>query len=123
MRLGDEVTHKSHSKHPPQPHPYMLAFCGYSGSGKTTLITRLIDEFKSDFSVAFIKHDAHKFHMDKEGKDTWKALNSGAHEIFIHNENKWARIGKGESNLFDIKSNILNLDFVLVEGHKNTKLP
>lgn len=104
-------------------HAYEFAICGYSGSGKTYLIERLLKKFSSDYSVGFIKHDAHSFEMDKEGKDTWKAMISGAMNIFIHNDDKWARLGRGRSNLFDAKINNLNLDFVLVEGHKSTTIP
>lgn len=104
-------------------HPYEFAICGYSGSGKTYLIEKLLRKFSSDYAVGFIKHDAHSFEMDKEGKDTWKAMNSGAQEVFIHNDDKWARLGRGESNIFDTKINNLNLDFVLVEGHKSTTIP
>ncbi|MBR1476339.1 MAG: cyclic pyranopterin monophosphate synthase MoaC [Lachnospiraceae bacterium] len=49
----------------------VFALSGFSGSGKTTLIEKLIPIFRGrGYHVAVIKHDAHDFEIDKEGKDT-----------------------------------------------------
>jgi len=103
-------------------HPFEIALCGYSGAGKTSLIEKLIRLLAPQYAIGHVKHDAHQFTMDHEGKDTWRALQAGAQQIFIHNDHKWAQIGQQQSNPHDIKTQILNLDFVLVEGHKNTPL-
>ena len=43
-----------------------------SNVGKTTLIVGLVKELKSrGYRIATIKHDAHDFEIDQEGKDTW----------------------------------------------------
>ncbi len=78
-------------------HPFEFAICGYSGSGKTYLIKKLLQRLSSDYHIGFVKHDAHCFEIDREGKDS--------------------------SNLFDAKFNNLNMDFVLVEGYKTTEAP
>jgi len=117
------MNHKATSKHPPQPHPYMLAFCGYSGSGKTTLITRLIGALKSKYAVAYIKHDAHKFTLDKKGKDTYKAKEAGAERILINDPHHSGMITGSSPDHWDDNSNLESADIVLVEGYKNSSLP
>ena len=47
----------------------VFALSGFSGSGKTTLIEKLIPIFRGrGYHVAVIKHDAHDFEIDKEGR-------------------------------------------------------
>ncbi|MDA9793096.1 molybdopterin-guanine dinucleotide biosynthesis protein MobB, partial [Bacteriovoracaceae bacterium] len=69
-------------------HPFEIAFCGLSNSGKTTLVSKLIKELSTDYNVGYLKHDAHGFEMDKTGKDTWHATNSGASVVVINDETK-----------------------------------
>ncbi len=104
-------------------HNFELAFCGYSGSGKTTLIEKIVDKLSKSYKLGFVKHDAHSFEMDKKGKDTFRIQNSGAKHVFIHNKDKWAGLGTGEINLFDVKNSFLDLDFILIEGHKFLDTP
>lgn len=61
-----------------------VAFSAWSGSGKTTLIEQLVREFKQrGLRVAVIKHDAHGFDIDREGKDTWRFQMAGADLVAI----------------------------------------
>ena len=56
----------------------------WSGAGKTTFIEGLIPELrKFNLRVAVIKHDAHDFEIDKEGKDTYRFTKSGADVVVI----------------------------------------
>lgn len=49
----------------------VISIVGHSGSGKTTLIERVIPKLKAKgYKVGTIKHDAHHFEIDHEGKDT-----------------------------------------------------
>ena len=49
----------------------VIAFAAYSGTGKTTLIEQIILKLKArNYRLAVIKHDAHRFEIDKEGKDS-----------------------------------------------------
>ncbi len=113
----------SKNKHINTFHPFELAFCGYSGAGKTTVIEKIVNILSKDYKLGFIKHDAHQFEMDREGKDSYRIQNAGANEVFIHNQSKWAKLGTGKANLFNIKSSLIDLDFVLIEGHKLSNIP
>jgi molybdenum cofactor guanylyltransferase len=104
-------------------HPFEMAICGYSGSGKTTLIEQLLIKWKDNFKVGYIKHDAHRFKMDQEGKDTFRQFSQGASPVLIHNQEKWAIQSWGEINQLELKQNFLQSDFVIIEGHKESPAP
>lgn len=104
----------------------IVSFVGYSGSGKTTLLTKVIKEFKNKgLRVATIKHDAHKFEIDHEGKDTWKYANSGSDIVVINSREKLAMITKlNEPISFDkIIASISDVDIIFVEGYKHEYPP
>ncbi len=55
-----------------------------SGTGKTTLLEKLIHEMKRrGYRVGAIKHDAHSFEIDHEGKDSWRLTHAGADTTVI----------------------------------------
>jgi ABC-type oligopeptide transport system ATPase subunit len=59
--------------------PRVLGLAGHSGSGKTSLAERLVPALAArGLSVAYLKHDAHRFQMDKPGKDTFRVYQAGA---------------------------------------------
>ena len=103
-------------------HHKEISFCGHSGSGKTTLICSILDELNSNYRIGYIKHDAHNFQMDKPGKDTYKARESGADTIFISNNSNYAILGSGLMSDELIKKVFQDFDFIIVEGHKRTPL-
>ncbi|MES2745775.1 MAG: molybdopterin-guanine dinucleotide biosynthesis protein B [Bdellovibrionota bacterium] len=105
-----------------QFHPLELSIVGYSGVGKTTLIEKLIHDLKSKWSIAYVKHDAHRFQMDTEGKDTFRARASGADAIFISDATQSALVS-GKPSFFLQKSLFLDQDAVLVEGYKSLSIP
>ena len=71
----------------------VIGFSAYSGTGKTTLIEKLVACFKADgLRVAVIKHDAHDFEIDKEGKDSWRFAKAGADITLISSASKTAII-------------------------------
>jgi molybdopterin-guanine dinucleotide biosynthesis protein MobB len=99
-------------------HPHEIAFCGYSHSGKTTLITRLIQKLSKEYKVGYLKHDVHSFLMDHEGKDTYRARESGAHAVFITDPIHFAQIQSGSIEDAGAQCMFLNSDFLFVEGYK-----
>lgn len=103
-------------------HPFEIAICGYSNSGKTTLISRLINKLSPRYQIAYLKHDVHRFEMDKEGKDTFKVWRAGASDVAISDQTHTALIHKGEPRFFEKKSQFLDSDFLILEGYKNTDL-
>lgn len=103
-----------------KPRP-IISFVGYSGSGKTTLLAKVIKAFKEDgFRVATIKHDAHKFEIDHEGKDTWEFAQAGSDIVVINSTEKLALIEKSERPLSfeEVLNKINNVDIIFVEGYK-----
>lgn len=101
-----------------------VAFAAWSGEGKTTLIERLVLELKRrSLRVAVIKHDAHGFDMDREGKDTWRFQKAGADLVAISSPAKSACIEQREKGLSELISDIHDVDIILIEGFKHTTLP
>lgn len=97
----------------------VIGFAGFSGSGKTTLIEKLIPIFKGrGLKVAVIKHDAHDFEMDHEGKDTWRFYTAGADIVMISSAIKSARVSNSKSTLDEMISQSEDADLILVEGFK-----
>ena len=99
-------------------NPFEISICGYSGLGKTTLICKLIQSLSKIYKIGYIKHDAHRFEMDKKGKDTDQASKSGASGVGIYSsqENTMAFLGENNSSTF---TDIYNeFDIVLIEGLK-----
>jgi len=102
-------------------HPFIISICGYSGLGKTTLICTLLQSLSKLYKVGYIKHDAHKFEMDKKGKDTYQASKSGASGVGIYssqNGNMAFLGGKDDRLLTNL---YLGFDMVLTEGLKGVK--
>lgn len=101
-----------------------IAFSAWSGTGKTTLVEKLIYELKSrGLRIAAIKHDAHRFEIDKEGKDSWRFTHAGADMTIVSSPEKTAIIETRERSLADNLSMIHDVDLILVEGWKNEQLP
>ncbi|MFV9511843.1 molybdopterin-guanine dinucleotide biosynthesis protein B [Tepidibacillus sp. LV47] len=104
----------------------IVSFVGYSGSGKTTLLTKVIAAFKEKgYRVATIKHDAHRFQMDVEGKDTWKYAQAGSDIVLINSQEKLAMIENLEKPISfeEVVSHIKNVDIIFVEGYKHESPP
>jgi glutamate dehydrogenase (NADP+)/cyclic pyranopterin phosphate synthase/molybdopterin-guanine dinucleotide biosynthesis protein A len=104
----------------------VIAVCGWSGSGKTTLIEAVIPRLKErGLHVGAVKHDAHRFDIDRPGKDSDRLFRSGAN-VVLRSSDETAIRWHGESAP-DLRETIIELqsrhDAVLVEGHKGTPLP
>ena len=99
-------------------NPYELALCGFRNSGKTTLITRLIEMQSGDHAAAYVKHDGHAFDIDREGKDTKRAADAGAHAVWINDGTHSARIDFKVAEKFDRMMAMQEADFVFIEGYK-----
>ncbi len=101
----------------------VLAFSGFSGSGKTTLIEKMIPLFKDrGCSIAVIKHDAHDFEIDREGKDTWRFRKAGADRVYIASASKSARMSSRGLSLENMLEECADADMVFVEGYRNAAI-
>ncbi len=98
-----------------------LCIAGHSGVGKTTLLEDLIQRFSAEnFSVGYYKHDAHRFMIDKEGKDTHRARSAGAGIITINDPNHFAMVGDNNFKKWTITHALEQCDCILIEGYKQS---
>lgn len=104
-------------------NPFEVAFCGYSGSGKTTLITKLIRLFRDQWSIGYYKHDAHRFEIDHEGKDSWRGAQAGATGVLITSSDKGAWCSQEPLDSEMERSLLQNYDALFIEGFKNLNFP
>lgn len=102
----------------------VLAFSAYSGTGKTTLIEKLIPKLKAqNLRVGVIKHDAHRFEIDREGKDSWRFTHAGADITILSSEEKCALIETRYRSFAELLSEMHDVDLILVEGYRNENVP
>lgn len=108
--------------------PPVLSIVARSGTGKTTLLEKVIGALKSrGYRVGVIKHDAHDFDIDHEGKDSWRLTRAGADTMLIASAQKMAMVKQnrgGEPTLAEIAARYCgDLDIVLTEGFKAGVMP
>ncbi|NWF94470.1 MAG: molybdopterin-guanine dinucleotide biosynthesis protein B [Syntrophaceae bacterium] len=105
----------------------IISIVGKSDSGKTTLIEKLVPELsRRGYRVATVKHDIHGFEVDREGKDSWRHKQAGAHTVVIASPNKVALIRDVERDLTldEIREKLIqDVDLILSEGYKKDVQP
>lgn len=80
--------------------PPIICIVGKKKSGKTTFIEKLLPELKAlGISVGTIKHDAHSFEMDVEGKDTWRHRQAGSETVCVSSPTQVAVIKQVDKEL------------------------
>lgn len=104
-------------------HPFEIALCGSSNLGKTTLAEKLVAALRGKFDIGYLKSDAHKYQIDKEGKDTWRLSKAGAQTVAINDMKSFARVSHNPPNESCLKTQFLNNDILIVEGYKQTNIP
>lgn len=97
-------------------HPRQILVSGYSGVGKTTLICALIRHWQ-DLAVGYVKHDGHRFAIDHEGKDTWRAYEAGAAKVAINDSEHSAQVSSS-ATIEGYGPDCADIDVMVVEGHK-----
>ena len=109
--------------------PPVISIVAKSGTGKTTLLEKLIAELKQrGYKVGAVKHDAHSFSIDHEGKDSWRLTQAGADTMLITSPDKVAMVKQNppdqEPLLTETIANYCaDLDIVLTEGFKRSNMP
>jgi molybdopterin-guanine dinucleotide biosynthesis adapter protein len=106
----------------------VFGFAGQSGSGKTTVIENVIPLFSSmGLTVSVIKHTHHTFDVDTPGKDSWRQRHSGAKEVLLTSDIRWALMhelrGAPEPELPEQLRHLSACDLILVEGFKRQPIP
>ncbi|MBW6503072.1 molybdopterin-guanine dinucleotide biosynthesis protein B [bacterium] len=104
-----------------------VAFVAKSGSGKTTLLEQVIPRLKDrGYRVGAIKHDAHRFEIDRPGKDSYRLTAAGADTMVISSPEKLALVRKHAASppVEDLLAALFtDVDIVLAEGFKSSSLP
>jgi molybdopterin-guanine dinucleotide biosynthesis protein B len=106
----------------------VFGLAGWSGSGKTTLVTRLIPALlRRGITVSTVKHAHHDFDVDQPGKDSWRHRHSGAAEVLVASDRRWALMhelrGAPKPGLDELVRLMSPVDLVLVEGFKRDPHP
>jgi molybdopterin-guanine dinucleotide biosynthesis adapter protein len=105
----------------------LICIVGASDSGKTTFLENLIPLIRNKgYRVGTVKHDAHGFEMDREGKDTWRHRFAGAQTIAISSPAQVAtiRTTAQELRLEELVARYFwQEDIVLAEGYKRSNYP
>jgi len=106
----------------------VFSFVGASGSGKTTFIEKLIKLLADrGYKIGAIKHDAHRFDIDKPGKDSYRFKEAGAVVSVISNNEKIAMVKSHICKEPTIEEIILKymegVDLVITEGYKKSGIP
>jgi molybdopterin-guanine dinucleotide biosynthesis protein B len=105
----------------------IISIVGKSDSGKTTLLEKLVKELKSrGYRIATIKHDAHSFEIDHEGKDSWRHKQAGATISVISSPEKLAlvRDTTKDHTLEEIRDlYIRDVNLIISEGYKRERHP
>ena len=105
--------------------PPVFSFIAWSGTGKTTYLEGLIAALKArGLRVAAVKHDAHRFDADREGKDSWRFARAGAEVVAVADGEKCAVIEYRSVSLASLLDRLPAADIVLVEGwHAEAQRP
>ena len=103
----------------------IFAFTGISDSGKTHIMRKLIGELKSrDYTVSIIKHCAHGFDLEEQGKDSAQFMEAGSDSVCMYSPDGIVifQQKKTELNVKKISREYLKCsDIILVEGAKSEK--
>jgi len=109
--------------------PPVVSVVAKSGTGKTTLLEKLIAELTArGYRVGALKHDAHRFEIDHEGKDSWRLTKAGAATTVVTSPQKSAMVRihteDVEPTLEEtIDRYFTDVDILLTEGFKKSPLP
>jgi molybdenum cofactor guanylyltransferase len=85
------------------------------------LLERLIERFtKEGTRVGYYKHDAHRFEIDREGKDTARTAQAGAGIVTINDPRHFAIVADNAFKKRSVIHALEQCDCILIEGYKNS---
>lgn len=97
----------------------IVSVAAWSGTGKTTYLEKLIPEFKRrGLRVAALKHDAHDFDIDREGKDSWRMTQAGADVTIIASKKKTVVMENRSVAIEKVLETVHDVDLIVTEGFK-----
>jgi len=100
--------------------PPVVSIVGKSGAGKTTLLEALVPALaRRGYRAAVIKHSAHGFDLDREGKDSDRLQKAGANPVALASPSQFALLRQMEKET-DLEGLLRLLgdgfDLILAEG-------
>ena len=102
----------------------VISVTGWSGSGKTTFLEKLLPHLKrKGLRVACLKHDAHHFEVDKEGKDSYRLTSAGADMTGLFTRGKGVWMENRPVDLDGMLRLVHDVDLILLEGGSETIFP
>lgn len=105
----------------------IVSVVGKSDSGKTTFLEKVVQVLTArGYRVGTVKHDAHSFEIDHEGKDSWRHKRAGAVVTVISSPTKIAVVADADhdNTLDELRDKFMaGVDIVLTEGYKREKHP
>ena len=106
----------------------VFGITGWKNSGKTGLMERLVADITGrGLTVSTLKHAHHSFDVDHPGKDSHRHRISGASQVLLASQNRWALMselrGADEPPLADLLAQMSPVDLVLIEGWKRDTHP
>jgi molybdopterin-guanine dinucleotide biosynthesis adapter protein len=105
----------------------IVSIVGKSNVGKTTLLEKVVRELRArGRRIATIKHDAHSFDIDHEGKDSWRHKQAGASMSLISSPSKLALVVDTDRDLTlsEIRERyVTGVDIIITEGYKSESHP
>ncbi len=101
----------------------IISVVGYKKTGKTTLVERLVSALSKQGSVGTIKH-MHEHRINTPDTDTWKHANAGAKVVVAVTPDELVKFSRN-NNLTTAIDELADegMDFAVVEGFKDSKLP
>lgn len=95
-----------------------------SNTGKTTFLEKLIPALNAlGLTVGVVKHDAHDFEWDREGKDTQRLSRAGAAVTAILSDTQFALREPRPLSPEEVVARVTGVDLVLTEGFKRGPWP
>lgn len=96
---------------------------GYRKSGKTAVIEGLVKALiKRGYRVGTVKHvPIRGFTIDQPKKDTWRHARAGASVVVSIAPDEVTTISKRRAKLADVLRTLHDLDFVVIEGFRESK--
>ena len=105
----------------------IISIVGKSNSGKTTLLEKIVKQLTSrGYRIGTIKHDAHSFEIDHEGKDSWRHKQAGAAVTIISSAAKLALVADTDHDhpVSEIRALYMRgVDLIITEGYKRESHP
>jgi molybdopterin-guanine dinucleotide biosynthesis protein B len=105
----------------------VICIVGKKKSGKTTFMEKLLPELAAlGLSVGTVKHDAHSFEMDHEGKDSWRHRQAGAATVVVSSPARVAVIKSVEREMWlpELAEEFFaDRQLVLAEGYFRSDMP